>query len=147
MIKSTAFFASSYLQTETEGDAQGRLLGHEKFQEKENSELFSLPYSRCLLVLTQLCLILCDPMDCVACEAPLSVGFPRQEHWSGLPFPSPGDLPDPGIKPVSLVGRQIFFYHSSTWEAPYSRYLAYMIACHIIVVSTSYFTTEDPISQ
>jgi len=35
----------------------------------------------------------------VACQAPLSVGFPRQEHWSGLPFPSPGDLPDPGIKP------------------------------------------------
>ena len=34
----------------------------------------------------------------VACQAPLSVGFPRQEYWSGLPFPSPGDLPDPGIK-------------------------------------------------
>ena len=34
-------------------------------------------------------------------QAPLSMGFPRQEHWSGLPFPSPGDLPDPGIEPVS----------------------------------------------
>ena len=34
-------------------------------------------------------------------QAPLSVGFPRQEHWSGLPLPSPGDLPHPGIKPVS----------------------------------------------
>ena len=33
--------------------------------------------------------------------APLSMGFSRQEHWSGLPFPSPGDLPDPGIKPRS----------------------------------------------
>ena len=32
-------------------------------------------------------------------QAPLSVGFPRQERWSGLPFPSPGDLPDPGIEP------------------------------------------------
>ena len=39
----------------------------------------------------------------VACQAPLSVGFPRQEYWSGLPFPSPGDLPDPGIEPVSLT--------------------------------------------
>ena len=37
----------------------------------------------------------------VAYQAPLSIGFSRQEYWSGLPFPSPGDLPDPGIKPGS----------------------------------------------
>ena len=37
----------------------------------------------------------------VAHQAPLSMGFSRQEHWSGLPLPSPGDLPDPGIKPGS----------------------------------------------
>ena len=37
----------------------------------------------------------------VAHHAPLSMGFSRQEYWSGLPFPSPGDLPDPGIKPRS----------------------------------------------
>ena len=37
----------------------------------------------------------------VACQAPLSMGFSRQEYWSGLPFPSPGDLPDPGIEPWS----------------------------------------------
>ena len=37
----------------------------------------------------------------VAHQAPLSMGFSRQEYWSGLPFPSPGDLPDPGIKPRS----------------------------------------------
>ena len=35
----------------------------------------------------------------VACQAPPSMGFSRQEYWSGLPFPSPGDLPDPGIEP------------------------------------------------
>ena len=39
----------------------------------------------------------------VACQAPLSMGFSRQESWSGLPFPSPGDLPDPGIEPGSLA--------------------------------------------
>ena len=37
----------------------------------------------------------------VARQAPLSIGSPGQEYWSGLPFPSPGDLPDPGIKPMS----------------------------------------------
>ena len=40
-------------------------------------------------------------------QSPLSVGFPKQEHWSGLPFPTPGDLPNPGIEPASpsLAGR------------------------------------------
>ena len=37
----------------------------------------------------------------VAHQAPLSTGFSKQEYWSGLPFPSPEDLPDPGIKPTS----------------------------------------------
>ena len=43
---------------------------------------------------------LCDPMDCT-CQAPLSMGFFRQDYWSGLPSPSPGDLPNPGIEPGS----------------------------------------------
>ena len=38
----------------------------------------------------------------VACQAPLSMGFPRQEYWSEVPFPTPGDLPDPGIELASL---------------------------------------------
>ena len=45
--------------------------------------------------------ILCDPMDYIANQAPHSMGFPRKEHWSGLSFPSPRDLPNPGIKPRS----------------------------------------------
>jgi len=53
----------------------------------------------CVSVLvTQSCLTLCDPMDCNP-PGPLSMEFSRQEHWNGLPFPSPGDLPNPGIKP------------------------------------------------
>ena len=39
----------------------------------------------------------------VARQAPLSMGFPRQKYWSGLPFPPPGDLPNPGIKPRSYA--------------------------------------------
>ena len=46
----------------------------------------------------QSCPTLCDPWT-VAHQAPPSMGFSRQEYWSGLPFPSPGDPPDPGIEP------------------------------------------------
>ena len=55
----------------------------------------------------------------VACQAPLSIGFPRQEYWSGLPFPSPGDLPDPGIKPESLAPPPLaggFFTTEPLWK-------------------------------
>ena len=45
----------------------------------------------------------------VAHQAPLSMGFPRQEYWSGVPLPSPGDLPDPGIEPASLALAGGFF--------------------------------------
>ena len=50
-------------------------------------------------------------------QAPMSMEFSRQEHWSRLPFPTPGDLPDPGIIfCISCIGRQIL-YHCATWEA------------------------------
>ena len=48
----------------------------------------------------QSCLTLCDPVDCSP-PAPLSMGFSKQENWSGLLCPSPGNLPHPGIEPVS----------------------------------------------
>ena len=60
----------------------------------------------------------------VARQAPLSMGFSRQEYWSGLPFASPGDLPDPGIKPASLMSPTLaggFFTISTTWEAQRTR--------------------------
>ena len=53
----------------------------------------------CVLV-AQLCSTLCDPMT-IAHQAPLSMEFSRQEYWSLLPFPSPGNLPNPGIEPWS----------------------------------------------
>ena len=45
----------------------------------------------------------------IAYQAPHSMGFSRQEYWSGLPFPSPGDLPEPGIKPESLALQQTLY--------------------------------------
>ena len=68
---------------------------------------------------TQSCLSLYNPMT-VALQVSLSMGFSRQEYWSGLPFPPPGDLPDPGIEPMSLMSPALagrFFTTSTTWEA------------------------------
>ena len=56
-------------------------------------------------------------------QAPLSTEFSRQEYWSRLPFPSPEDILDPGIKPVSLESPALagrFFTTTATWEAQYS---------------------------
>ena len=50
-----------------------------------------------------LCPTLCDPMDCSLPGSSLPWKFPRQEYWSELPFPSPGDLSNPGIEPTSPV--------------------------------------------
>ena len=53
-------------------------------------------------------------------QAPPSMGFSRQEYWSGLPCPPPGNLPNPGIKPTSLTSPALaggFFTTSATWEA------------------------------
>ena len=52
-------------------------------------------------------------------QAPLSMEFPRQESWSGLSFPSPGDLPGPGIKPTSPALAGGFFTSSATSKAQY----------------------------
>jgi len=57
----------------------------------------------------------------VAWQVPLSMGFFRQESWSGLPCPSPRDLPDPGVEPTFLVSPSLaggLFTISATWEAP-----------------------------
>ena len=68
----------------------------------------------CVYVLgTQSCLTLCDPIDCS--PQTLSMGLSRQEYKSELPFPSPGDLPDPGL----LHYRQIL-YHLSYQGSPYT---------------------------
>ena len=58
----------------------------------------TLTSCRCSCLIAQSCFV--TPWT-VAPQSPLSMGFPRQEYWSGLPFPSQGDLPDPGIEPES----------------------------------------------
>ena len=86
------------------------------------------------LLSVQLCSTLCDPMDCSP-QAPLSMGFPRQEHWSGLPFPPPGSLPYPGIKHVFSALAGGFF----TTEPPGTPVL-YMC----VLVAQSRLTLSNP---
>ena len=70
--------------------------------------------------LLQLCPTLCDTVDYTAHQVPLSLGFSRQEYWTRLPFPTPRDLPDPGIELTSLISPALaggFFTTSATWES------------------------------
>ena len=70
-------------------------------------------------LVAKLCMTLATPWT-VARQAPLFVGFSRQEYWSGLPCPPSGDFPDPGIKPASLASLELtggFFTTRATWEA------------------------------
>ena len=64
-------------------------------------------------------------------QAPLSMGFSRQEHWNGLPCPPPGDLPNSGIEPTSYMSPALsdgFFTTSATWEVH-----VYLQLIHIVV--------------
>ena len=77
-----------------------------------------LSSSCCCCLVTKLCPTLVIPWT-VVCQAPLSVGFPRQENWNGLPFTSPGDLPNPGIKPASPALAGGFFTNESPGKPKY----------------------------
>ena len=67
---------------------------------------YSIRFPRCLVTVESSSFV--KPWT-VAHQAPLFSGFPRQESWSALPFPSPGHLPDPGIEPVSPATADGFF--------------------------------------
>ena len=71
--------------------------------------------------LLQSCPTLCNPLDYspIGSCVPVSMGFSRQRYWSGLPLPPPGDLPDPGLEPVSRVsciGRQVLYHLGSPYR-------------------------------
>ena len=111
------------------GSLDGRGSGGKWIHVCEWLSPFAVP--RCLTITTLLngsacvcchfsCVRLCVTPWTVARQVPLFMGFPRQEYWSGLPCPPPGDLPNQRIEPASvlspaLVGR--FFTTSASWEA------------------------------
>ena len=80
-------------------------------------------------------------------QAPLSLGFSRQEYWSGLPCPSPGDLPNPGIKPashVSCIDRRVL-YHSDHMGSP-QHTLGYP-ECPYLILKTSCQEENYPVFE
>ena len=68
-------------------------------------DVATLPHDSVLVSVARSCPTLVTPWT-VAHQAPLSMGFSRQVYWSGVPFPSPGELPDPGIKPRSPASQE-----------------------------------------
>ena len=81
----------------------------------------------CTLIYVRVCVPSCfsrvqlfSTLWTVTCQVPLSMGFSRQEYWSGLPYPPPRDLPDSGIESASLLSPALargFFATSATWKA------------------------------
>ena len=102
---------------------KGEILVTDKYKKKKKKSFFFFHFVYvCVWYLcmqacsvSQLCPLICKPMDC-SHQAPLSMEFFRQEYWSGLPFSTQGELPNPGTEPVSCIGRQIL-YHWAMWEA------------------------------
>ena len=72
-------------------------------QSSDNKNAIILAGCLCVCVQSLSCVPLFVTLWMVAHQGPLSTGFSRQEYWNGLPFPPPGDLPNPGIKPASPV--------------------------------------------
>ena len=89
------------------------------FQYSVISDVISICICCCLV--TVQCLTICDPLDSNN-QAPLPMGFPQQEPWSEMPFPSLGDIPDPGIKPTcpALAGG---FFATEPPEKPICTFL------------------------
>ena len=76
---------------------------------------------RCVCEVAQSCPTLCDPVDCSPPGSSVH-GFSRQEYWSGLPFPFPGDLPNPGIEPGSPALAGAFFVIGPPRKHKFSTY-------------------------
>ena len=105
---------------------------------------FQIRTDLCFISLLHVCMLSCFSrilllvtLWTVACQAPLSMGFSKQEYWNGLPFPSPRDLPDPGIEPALHRFLELavgFFNSSTTWETRHK----FIGSCHTPGGKTAY---------
>ena len=83
-----------------------------------------------LLLVTQLCLTVCNPMNSSPSGSP-TMEFSKQEYWSGLPFPSPGDLPNPGIEPGLSALQADSLPVEPPGKSKYKIYFIYIYILHI----------------
>ena len=129
---------------------------------KVESDTTKIYLCMCACMLTCFsCVWLSATLWSVAHQAPLSMGFSRQEYWSGLPCLPPGDLSDPGIKPASLMSPALaggFITTSATWEAVmvssfhliqlsvgrYQRSLSKGVMCVDVIVPSGMWSTLPP---
>ena len=106
-----------------------------------------------VVLFARLCLTLCDLTDCSPPGSSIH-GFSRQEYWSGLPFPSPEDLPDPGIEPRSpasqadsllleLQGKIIKGDESKFWKRVKSMIIQYLYRCFCVSIITVVLWSES----
>ena len=116
----------------------GNLNAHNQWTDKQNTCTYNGLLLLCCLV-SKSCLNLYGLMD-LACRAPLSMGFSRQEYWSGLPCPPPGDLPNPGIEPCLLHCWQIL-YHWATRKSPIMVY--YSAIKGILIHASKWISLES----
>ena len=107
------------------------------------------------------CVQLCVTPWTVARQAPLSTGFSRQEHWSGVPCPPPRGLPNPGIEPTSSVSPALAGGFFATWAAwgalllskPYLQLICIVVQqkptqhCKVIILYIVYFIIENKFNK
>ena len=108
------------------------------FSHKQKDKTPQCHGAHSLVQLLKSCLVMSDSMQTpwgLAYQAPLFMGFSRQEYWRGLPFLPPGDLPDPGIEPMSLMFPALtsgFFNTSAIWEVPYLITESESVSCSVL---------------
>ena len=112
----TAFSQLMVLRTAI--NLKATLISWGNFRTANESRDVTRPYACTRAKLLQLCTTLCDPVDCSLPGSSVH-GISQARYRSGLPFPSPGDLPHPGNKPTSSALARGFFTTSSTWEVPH----------------------------
>ena len=94
-----------------------------------------LTYRKVKVLVAQSCPTLCNPMDYISRQVPLSVGFFRQEYWSGLPCPFPGHLPDPGIETLR------HFLHWQADSLPLTTWEAYLFPQALLMKTSELYTS------
>ena len=148
--KSQTPFPFPHLTTEQIIKMLTYLWQYRRIENTEHALFCSTQKYLCCAVLSQFSHVqLFVTLWAVACQAPQSMGFSRQEYWSELPCPLPGDLPNPGTEPESLMSYHLlpsggFFTTSATWEVP-KKYLFSTISSLFSALQSTFMIAFVPL--